>query len=510
MRSAPIQAIFAATVRMSAAAAVALVATAVTAQAQQPPADGDHPDIRLFFAALDQDGDAAEDALDQIAEQWRDGYAGMLWDLMRFFPPPPRDGGPAFSTDPTNPTNRTGDLEPPAVEQPGTRVWRRLMRFLEDRADQRFRGSMERAHQWIWAQPYDPHPDYTLLKGVWYSEIDPRFADFFPPGAETRIRLDEIDWGGVPVNGIPPLEYPQHVVADDDAADYLDDDDIVFGIAAGGETRAYPKRILAWHEMALDRIGGVELTIVYCTLCGTVIPYESVVDGQHIKFGTSGLLYRSNKLMFDHGTKSLWNTFEGVPVVGALVGSGLRLTHRAVVTTTWGEWRRMHPATTVLTLDTGHERDYREGVAYRDYFSTNALMFEVPELDDHPDGELDNKDEVLTLLLEDGSGEHQPLAIAAEFLKDHRLHLEEHAGHRLLMLTSAEGANRVFDSGMTDFVRLDGDLVVIDSDGGRWRVTEEALVHENDPSRRASRVAAQRAFWFGWRAQFPETRLVRD
>jgi len=85
--------------------------------------------------------------------------------------------------------------------------------------------------------------------------------------------------------------------------------------------------------------GLVELTVVYCTLCGTVIPYESVVDGEHIHFGTSGLLYRSNKLMFDHETSSLWNTFEGVPVVGARVGSGVQLTYRAVVTTTWEEWR---------------------------------------------------------------------------------------------------------------------------------------------------------------------------
>ena len=84
--------------------------------------------------------------------------------------------------------------------------------------------------------------------------------------------------------------------------------------------------------MAIDRVGGLELTIVYCTLCGTVIPYESIVDGQHIRFGTSGLLYRSNKVMFDQGTKSLWNTFEGVPVIGSLVGSGLQLTRRSMVT----------------------------------------------------------------------------------------------------------------------------------------------------------------------------------
>ena len=135
-------------------------------------------------------------------------------------------------------------------------------------------------------------------------------------------------------------------------------------------------------------------------MCGTVIPYDSVVDGRHIVFGTSGLLFRSNKLMFDEETRSLWNTFEGVPVVGSLVGSGIRLRHRSVVTTTWGEWRRMHPGTTVLSLDTGHQLDYSEGSAYRDYFSHDDLWFSVPELDDR----LGNKDEVLVMLLEDTDG----------------------------------------------------------------------------------------------------------
>lgn len=151
------------------------------------------------------------------------------------------------------------------------------------------------------------------------------------------IRLGEVDWGGVPPNGIPPLRYPDHIPADE--ADYLDDGDIVFGIEVAGEARACPKRILAWHEMAIDGVGGVDLTIVYCKLCGTVIPYENVVDGRHIRFGTSGLLYRSNKLMFDEATKSLWSTLEGRPVVGSLVGSGLELTRRSMVTSESGASR---------------------------------------------------------------------------------------------------------------------------------------------------------------------------
>ena len=467
----------------------------------QPPQAG-HPDIKLFFLALAQDDDTADAALEQIAAQWRDGYAGIIWDMVRVMVPPRRQlSAPIFGGDPTNPNARIGDRSPES-EHPSTKTWRRLMDFLEDQTGARFRGDIRRAHQWIWDQPYDPHPQYAFFKGVWYGERDPAFAEFFPPGTESTIRLDEIDWGGVRVNGIPPLEHPASIPAEE--ADYLEDDHIVFGIAAGGEARAYPKRILAWHEMALDTLGDTELTIVYCTLCGTVIPYDSIADGQQIVFGTSGLLYRSNKLMFDHGTKSLWNTFEGIPVAGPLVGSGVRLTHRSVVTTTWGEWRRMHPQTSVLSLQTGFERDYGEGVAYRDYFSNDRLMFDVPDLDDR----LDNKDEVLVMLVEDAQGTRHPLALSVDLLEDHRVHMQEHVGRRFVVVTTAEGANRVYDAGATTFERVLDDSVVIDADGGRWQVTEEALVHTVASGRRALRVAAQRAFWFGWHAQFPDAPLI--
>lgn len=427
------------------------------------------PDIGLFYLAGSVE--RRTDALRQIGERWRDGYAGMLWDIAKF---------------------QSRDVRRPLLE------------FLEDQTGERAGQDLEAWQQWIWAQPYDPHQDHAEFKGVLYGQIDPGFTAFFPPGAASLIRLDEIDWGGVPVNGIPPLEYPEVLQAS--VADYLDDDDIVFGIAMGGEARAYPKRILAWHEMALDRVGGTELTIVYCTLCGTVIPYESAIDGRHVRFGTSGLLYRSNKLMFDHETSSLWSTFEGRPVVGALVDSGLELRARAVVTTTWEAWRTRHPDTTVLSLETGHDRDYTEGAAYRDYFSNDRLMFQVPDEDDR----LSNKDEVLVMRLSDpATGASQPVAIAERFLRRNRVYHTEVAGHRLVVVTSREGANRVFDSVDVDFTQVDDPDVVVDAQGRTWRVTEDALVLTEDPSVTRSRVPAQRAFWFGWRAQFPDTVLIK-
>ena len=185
-----------------------------------------------------------------------------------------------------------------------------------------------------------------------------------------------------------------------------------------GEARAYPKRILAWHEMARDRLGGVELTLVYCTLCGSAIPYESEVGGQLRTFGTSGFLYRSNKLMFDEETRSLWSTLEGKPVIGELVNSGLRLQSHPIVTTGWKEWKSDHPDTTVLSLHTGYPRDYSEGAAYREYFSTDRLMFSVPKRDPR----LKNKDEVLVMRLSSGAGKQQdriPIAISVAFLEKH-------------------------------------------------------------------------------------------
>jgi|TARA_B100000686_G_scaffold260144_1_gene272763 hypothetical protein len=465
--------------------------------------DRKHPEMALFFAALSPENAVADNALDQITPLWRDGYAGIIWDMLRFLVPPQTMNDGVFGPRRSGTESRSGIVsQTTPQEHPSTKVWRRLMGYLEERSGQRFRGDIAYLHQWIWDQTYEPHPEYLFFKRTWYSELDPRFGDFFQDGIETTIRLDEIDWGGVSVNGIPPLEYPATIAAE--SADYLDDEHVVFGLSVNGIARAYPKRILAWHEMALDRIGGVELTIVYCTLCGTVIPYESTVNREHFKFGTSGLLYRSNKLMFDHETKSLWNTFEGVPVVGPLVGTRTRLTRRSMVTTTWGEWRRFHPETTVLSLETGYSRDYGEGVAYREYFQSNDLMFDVPERDSR----LPLKAEIVGVLLEEDTTKHSPLAISVEFLSRRPIYMDNYDGRQLVVLTSAEGATRVYEADDISFERFDNEGHLIDRRGARWMVGEDGLTRLADRGERLSRIPSQRAFWFGWYAQFPATRLV--
>lgn len=453
-----------------------LGAAAVAAVAAAQP----HPPIRLVLDAGGADGRVADNAMRQLADVWRDGYTGMFVDMARLLAP-----------------RRVNDeMIPNPVRQ-------RIVRFLERQTGQRFGDDLGRWREWLWNQPVEPHPEYAAFKAAVYSTIDPQMAAFFETPTAT-IRLDEVDWGGVRVNGIPPLDHAPVIPAA--RAGYLRDSHVVYGLVVNGEARAYPKRILAWHEMALDRIGGTPLTIVYCTLCGTVIPYKSVVGGTTRTFGTSGLLYRSNKLMFDRESMSLWSTLDGRPVIGALVGTPLTLEPVPVVTTTWGEWRTQHPGTTVLSIETGHDRDYAEGAAYREYFETDRLMFRVPKVDTR----LKNKEEVLGVLVPAVGGGRQAVAFAAAFLARTRIHHQTVEGRHFVVLTSPRAANRVYESGAVRITEWTDEATVRDQAGRRWRVTEEALVPEvPDATSPLPRVAAFRAFWFGWYAQFPDTVLVK-
>jgi hypothetical protein len=435
-------------------------------------------DVDAFFAAASLDELEAAPARVQIAAGWRAGDAAILVDLLDLL-------------------RRTSMVNPAA--------WIRLSRltqFLEAQTGQPFGVDVNRWHDYVWSLPYDPHPGYGRFKGALYGQLDPGFEAFFTTPLRTAIRLDEVQWGGVGINGIPPLDHPVHLPAAEAA--YMADDNIVFGVTVKGASRAYPKRILAWHELARDDISGEELTIVYCTLCGTVIPYESRVGGRLRVFGTSGLLYRSNKLMFDEETNTLWSSLDGTPAVGPLVGSGLRLSFRPVVTTTWGEWRRAHPDTTVVSLETGYQRDYSEGAAYRSYFASDNLMFAVSRMDFR----LANKAEVLALRLPGAGDQVEPVAIAADFLRAQPVYHLDGSGGSLVVITSPEGANRVYDTGTRRFTRLDAQGRVVDAQGSTWTVTEDALRATSDQSLQLPRVPAHRAFWFGWYAQYPNTRLI--
>lgn len=122
---------------------------------------------------------------------------------------------------------------------------------------------------WQEANPgIKPHPSFTQVKLDLFERLDPNFLRFFRSDwadpDKMKIRMAEITWGGVRVDGIPALDNPNMISAAD-SVDLLDDD-LVFGVEINGDARAYPLRIMGWHEMFNEVIGGVPVALAYCTL----------------------------------------------------------------------------------------------------------------------------------------------------------------------------------------------------------------------------------------------------
>jgi hypothetical protein len=205
-------------------------------------------------------------------------------------------------------------------------------------------------------------------------------------------------------------------------------------------------------------------------------------------FGSSGFLYRSNKLMYDRQTHSLWNQFLGRPVVGSLTGPGLELKIRPVAITSWQEWRRRHPDTKVLSLDTGYERDYAPGRPYGAYFDSPDLMFPARV----PGTRLKPKDYVFALRF----GEHEKAWPLSAFKGGKVINDTVGALHVVLIGDAATRTVRAYRGGGRDFSAVAAGLDEIEDESGRWRVAEDAL--KGPGGERLARLPGHIAYYFAW------------
>ncbi|MEO1143789.1 MAG: DUF3179 domain-containing (seleno)protein, partial [Pseudomonadota bacterium] len=225
---------------------------------------------------------------------------------------------------------------------------------LEEITGEKFGSDWNKWMLWQERNPQvQPFEGFDRVHADVHKRIDGNFQLFLGADKDYKIRVEEITWGGVVKDGIPALTNPKLLTAEQ--ATYMEPENLVFGVNINGDARAYPLRILDWHEMFNDVVGGVPVSLAYCTLCGSGILYETKIEGfpHHLTLGSSGFLYRSNKLMYDTYTHSMWNQFTGEPISGALANSGIKLKVRPVVITTWESWREENPNTKVISLDTG-------------------------------------------------------------------------------------------------------------------------------------------------------------
>lgn len=186
------------------------------------------------------------------------------------------------------------------------------------------------------------------------------------------VPAEQIESGGPSKDGIPAIDRPKFVRSGD--ARFLQGDDRVLGVMRNGIAKAYPVRILNWHEIVNDTFGAEHIAVTFCPLCGTGIAYVSEAGGKPLSFGVSGLLYNSDVLVYDRQTQSLWSQILAQAVSGPLKGA--KLTTVALAHTSWADWKKRHPDTQVLSTDTGFARDYTRD-PYAGYTQDHTIMFPV-------------------------------------------------------------------------------------------------------------------------------------
>ncbi|WP_440998115.1 DUF3179 domain-containing protein [Arhodomonas sp. SL1] len=328
----------------------------------------------------------------------------------------------------------------------------------------------------------------TLLTGLALAatagagDAPPLAGDAALPEAPS-VYQGAIQSGGPPKDGIPSVDTPEFAgVAHGD--DYLDDGDIVIGVHRNGEARAYPQKILVWHEIVNDTVGGEAVSISYCPLTGTALGFRR----GDTELGVSGRLINSNLVMYDRASDTFWPQILGAGIQGPHTGKALE--ELRVFWTTWGDWKERHPDTRVLTTDTGHVRNYRRDPygGYNPpsgYYREDTRMFPVL----HEDHRYAPKRVVLGF--RDGD---RAVAVDRDALRERKVLSREVDGTPYLV---------IHDPGLdTGWVYRgeaapDPDDIRFIPEGPRFPGSE-AL----EP------VNAFEAMWFAWAAFYPDTEVI--
>ena len=189
------------------------------------------------------------------------------------------------------------------------------------------------------------------------------------------VDLDDIMSGGPPKDGIPSIDDPTFVAVAE--ASDLAPSEPVIGLAIEGDARAYPLRVLTWHEIVNDVVGGVPVAVTYCPLCNSAIVFDRRVDGQATEFGTTGKLRNSDLVMYDRATESWWQQFMGEAIVGARTGALLKIIPARLESRE--RFAARHPQGKVLVPNNPGMRSYGMN-PYAGYDSRTQPYFPVGEL----------------------------------------------------------------------------------------------------------------------------------
>ncbi len=331
------------------------------------------------------------------------------------------------------------------------------------------------------------------------------------------IDLDDIISGGPPPDGIPPIDDPKFLAPED--VTFLVPQEPVIAVEVEGVAKAYPIRILMWHEIVNDVFDGTPVVVTYCPLCNTGIAYlRPTIDGELLDFGTSGKLYNSNLIMYDRQTNSYWPQAMGKAVVGPLTGEELEFVPARILS--WGDWLLAYPDGFVLSTDTGVSRTYGSN-PYAGYDHESVPFLFAGETDPR----LRAKEHILGIAGEGGAIAFPFSELASRATGGATVVQGSFGGPRLVVFwqagtVSALDAAEIPESedvgAAAAYVPVvDGQRLTFEVQGGRfvdqqtgsvWSIDGRALTGQLAGSRLEVALAID-SFWFDWAAFHPETEI---
>ncbi len=197
------------------------------------------------------------------------------------------------------------------------------------------------------------------MKSGVYDEMEWPKTDF----SQSIVNLDEIYSGGPPKDGIPAIDHPIFISADE-AYGWLDFKEPVAVVKIANVTRAYPLQILIYHEIVNDKVAGVPISVTFCPLCNAAIAFERTVGDKVLDFGTTGRLRKSDMIMYDRQTESWWQQFTGKALIGELAGKRLQSLPANIIS--FEDFLLAYPEGEILSKETGYSRPYGSN-PYRGY-----------------------------------------------------------------------------------------------------------------------------------------------
>ena len=353
--------------------------------------------------------------------------------------------------------------------------------------------------------------------GDWEQEL--RAAGLYPGEWQTdfskrSVPYGEIFSGGVPRDGIPPLDNPNFTtVADADR--WLEAQEPVIAFELNGAAKAYPLQILTWHEIVNDTVGGVPVVATFCPLCNSAIVFERTLEGVVYDFGVSGKLRNSDLIMWDRQTESWWQQLTGAAIVGELTGQQLRLLPASIVA--WQDFKTAYPDAAVLSRDTGYRRNYGSNpyVGYDRVDQPPFLFF------GRQDDRLLPMERVAALTVGDAAAAFPFALLAREGVvhstvggQDLAVFFQPGARSALdgpsIAASKAVGATGVFErdfEGRRLTFQSDGAGFTDAETGSRWNILGQATAGPLAGGQLTPIVHANH-FWFAWAAFRPDTEIV--